>query len=125
MGYNVCLALMLFILKVFESQDVWLVEFYSGRCGSCQEFAPVWESIEATVQTIRLGKSRQNMSFSHNSNRIVLPHFPLGKLDIDVDANMKLADALGVLEEGLPNIQLFTSKHGRNAIMTGKVFVSN
>ena len=31
--------------KVLSSGRVWLLEFYSNRCGSCQEFKPTFESV--------------------------------------------------------------------------------
>jgi len=58
--------------KVVRSPDVWLVEFQSPRCGSCQEMAPVWNEFAA-----RNGK-----------------YVRLGQVSIDTDEGMELAPAL-------------------------------
>ena len=46
-------------LKEFETQiinhpsnHVYLVEFYSPMCGSCEEFKPVWNQLESSVKDI-------------------------------------------------------------------------
>jgi thiol-disulfide isomerase/thioredoxin len=70
-------------------ERVFMVEFYSAMCGSCQEFAPTWAKLEKASKNI-----------------------VTAKLDIDEPDVMAIADALGVLEEGLPNIRLFTEANG-------------
>lgn len=42
-----------------------------------------------------------------------------GKINIDEQAGMKLAESLGVLDEGLPNIRLFTSSDKGVSILKG------
>lgn len=70
---------------VINSDEAWLVEFYSPMCGSCSEFATSWDKIE------------KNFKASIST----------GKVNIDKKENMKLAQDLGVLDEGLPNVRLF------------------
>jgi hypothetical protein len=45
---------------------------------------------------------------------------PVGKINIDEQNGMKLAESLGVLDEGLPNIRLFTAKDKGISILKGK-----
>lgn len=68
--------------KVVRSPDVWLVEFQSPRCGSCQEMAPVWNEFAS-----RNGK-----------------YVRLGQVSIDTDEGMELAQRFGVIEHGIPSI---------------------
>ena len=35
---------------VVDSKEVYLVEFYSGMCGSCKEFSPIWNEVAASLQ---------------------------------------------------------------------------
>lgn len=70
-----------------------LVEFYSGMCGSCKEFAPTWTKIEKAAKSIATAK-----------------------VNIDEDEGMTLAESLGVLDEGLPNIRLFNSLSNKNGV---------
>lgn len=44
---------------------------------------------------------------------------PTGKINIDVKEGMEIASKLGVLDEGLPNIRLFTAKNKGISIHTG------
>ena len=79
------LAGLKFQTEVVEDSRVWIVEFFSPMCGSCQEFASIWEKVEANMKTIRVGK-----------------------INIDDPNGAALAKSLGVLEEGVPNIRLFS-----------------
>ena len=72
--------------NVVLSERVWLVEFYSDRCGSCKEFVPEWTRLEKQLVSIATGK-----------------------INIDEAEGMKLAQTFGVLDEGLPAILLFFS----------------
>ena len=69
---------------VVLDDNVWMVEFYSSMCGSCQEFAPTWQKLESMV-----------------------PGVQTGKINIDQKEGMKLAEELGVLSEGIPNVRVF------------------
>jgi thioredoxin-like negative regulator of GroEL len=81
--------------EVLQDERAWLVEFYSPMCGSCQEFTPVWEGLEGSMKSL-----------------------VLGKVNIDIPEGAKLADKLGVLEQGIPNVQLFAGSM-RETIMAG------
>lgn len=70
---------------VIEDGRVWVVEFYSGMCGSCQEFAPTWTRIEDSLKSIATGK-----------------------INIDKKPGMQLAESLGVLEQGIPHVRMFS-----------------
>ncbi len=72
--------------EVMEDERVFMVEFYSGMCGSCREFSPTWTKLENVAKNIATTK-----------------------VNIDEPDGMEFAKKLGVLEEGLPNIRLFTS----------------
>lgn len=74
--------------EVVNSDEAWLVEFYSPMCGSCSEFSPSWDKIEKNFKS----------------------SLSIGKVNIDKKENMKLAEDLGVLDEGLPNVRLFNKK---------------
>ena len=70
---------------VIKDSKVWLLEFYSGMCGSCKEFAPVWNKLENTLQS----------------------SISLGKINIDDKKGLKIAEWLGALDEGIPHLRLF------------------
>ena len=42
--------------NVLDDEKVWLVEFYSTRCGGCVEFSDTWTKIEASMQSIATTK---------------------------------------------------------------------
>ena len=67
---------------VLASDDAWIVEFQSPRCGSCQEMAPVWGQ------------------FVERNKR----HVRFGQVNIDTDEGMELARSSGVIEHGIPSI---------------------
>ena len=69
--------------NVIEDDRVWLVEFYSGMCGSCKEFAPTWDRIEMSLNDVLKTK-----------------------VNIDKKGGMEVAQYMGALEEGLPNVRL-------------------
>ena len=75
--------------EVLADERVFMVEFYSGMCGSCQEFAPTWAKLEKAAKNVATAK-----------------------VNIDEEEGMKFAQKVGVLDEGLPNIRLFTSTAG-------------
>jgi thioredoxin-like negative regulator of GroEL len=69
--------------NVIEDDRAWIVEFYSGMCGSCKEFAPTWDRIEMTLNDVLKTK-----------------------VNIDQKGGMEVAQYMGALEEGLPNVRL-------------------
>ena len=73
--------------KVLVDKRVWLVEFFSGMCGSCQEFAPEWKKLEeAVVSSIKLGQ-----------------------VNIDTKEGLHIAQSLGALDD-IPCVMIFTKK---------------
>lgn len=89
-----------FTTTVLASPFVSLVEFHSGLCGSCAEFAPTWEELSwgpllAGVQFVRV--------------------------DIDEEPNLRLAAGRGLLDDGVPCIVLFSEADDQvgHIIMTG------
>lgn len=86
--------------KVLEDDRVWLLEFYSPMCGSCTEFSPTWSKLETSAKSI-----------------------VTSKVNIDDKAGMELAKALGVLEEGLPGVRIFTSKTGNGISIVAGIHI--
>jgi len=70
---------------VMQDPRVFCIEFYSSMCGSCTEFAPTWATLEGKMTSV-----------------------VTAKVNIDEKSGMALAQKLGVLDEGLPNIRLFS-----------------
>ena len=78
---------------VVQSLETWVLEYYSPRCGTCAELAPLYAELAR-----------------RHGERL---HF--GGVDIDTDAGMALAQRLDVLSEGVPSIKAYTalgSQHG-------------
>jgi thiol-disulfide isomerase/thioredoxin len=73
-----------FDTEVLNSDKVWVVEFYSGMCGSCKEFSPVFQQLKSSMNNL---------------------HF--GEINIDKTDGMKVAERVGALEEGIPNVRIF------------------
>lgn len=65
-----------------------VVKFYSDMCGSCKEFTPTWLKLQTQLE------------------RFVV----FGAVNIDTKSGNQLAKELGVLDEGLPNVRIFTSR---------------
>ncbi len=95
---------------VVDDLRVWVVEFYSPMCGSCQEFASIWDKVDKNMKSILTGK-----------------------VNIDETEGAALAKKLGVLDEGLPNIRLFNkvgdskgvSIMNGDSMLTAKAIMSN
>lgn len=73
-----------FETQVLTSERVWVVKIYSAMCGSCQEFAPTWDKLKGSVDSVEFGE-----------------------LSIDQPEGMKIAEALGALNDGIPNVMVF------------------
>ena len=82
-----------FDASVISDDRVWLVEFYSSMCGSCQEYAPVWDKISKSLKNV-----------------------VTAKINVDSKEGAKLADRLGVFAEGLPNVRLFHKQQDINGV---------
>mmetsp|Transcript_47126 Transcript_47126/g.120222 ORF Transcript_47126/g.120222 Transcript_47126/m.120222 type:complete len:174 (+) Transcript_47126:100-621(+) len=74
---------------VVADEQVWVVKFHSPRCGTCQEFAPVWRQFAAA--------EGDRASF--------------GVVDIDTKPGMDLAKRLNALEDGVPSVRVFKDPH--------------
>ena len=79
--------------QVVKSDHAWLIKFYSKMCGACNDFKPTWKKVT--------GK---------------LKDFSFGEISIDDKAGMKLAEKLGVLDEGLPNVRMFYQNGDKNGV---------
>jgi len=73
---------------ITNSNQVGMIEFYSSMCGGCTEFAPTWKRIAEKVE----------------------PFIITGKINIDDKAGLKIAQELGVLDDGVPHIRIFNRK---------------
>ena len=62
-----------FDAAVLTNEHVTAVKFYSSMCGSCKDFAPIWDEFEAAMKG----------------------HLTFGVVDIDKPAGMKLASDMG------------------------------
>jgi protein disulfide-isomerase A6 len=108
LAFLICLSLLSFVnltainldtdnynQEVSNSGDVWLIEYFSKRCGTCQEFEPIWKNVVSKLENIKIGR-----------------------VDIDEIKGMKLAQKLNILEEGIPNVKMIF-KGKQTTIMTG------
>lgn len=77
----------LFKKNVTDDNRIWLVEFYSTRCGGCKEFSPTWDKIAASMKSLRTTK-----------------------VNIEEAGGMAIAKEMKVLSEGIPNVRIFKSK---------------
>lgn len=94
-----------FASTVVDDERVWLVEFYSAMCGGCQEFEPTWIRLETYLTSIATGR-----------------------INIDDKLGMKLAAKLGVLDDGVPHVRLFTKRNdikGLSLIKGGLAYLTN
>ena len=41
---------------VRNTNDIWLLEFYSERCGTCQEFEPTWKKVVPKINGVKIGR---------------------------------------------------------------------
>eukprot|EP01063_Lacrimia_lanifica_P025787 TRINITY_DN3376_c0_g4_i1.p1 TRINITY_DN3376_c0_g4~~TRINITY_DN3376_c0_g4_i1.p1 ORF type:complete len:270 (+),score=160.35 TRINITY_DN3376_c0_g4_i1:65-874(+) len=83
---------------VMEPKEVVAVEFYSGMCGSCKEFAPVWDKYAKNDAPCKTAK-----------------------VNIDDAGGRAIADKLGIMEEGIPNVRVFTGDSQGVSITKGDV----
>eukprot|EP00622_Pseudochattonella_farcimen_P001923 FR736743.1.p1 GENE.FR736743.1~~FR736743.1.p1 ORF type:complete len:178 (+),score=24.45 FR736743.1:55-534(+) len=96
---------------VANSQDTFVIEYYSKMCGSCKEFEPAWHEITAGLQTT---------SMKHSGVRTA-------RCSIDTKDGMKLAKDQGVLNKGIPAVQIIQGKANKTTnlkselVMAGKI----
>jgi thioredoxin-like negative regulator of GroEL len=89
-GPGMSLDVFNFESAVGSSKEAWLVEVGSAKCGSCLQFAPTWASIV------------QNFGTEVN----------MGAVNIDEADGMKLAQQLGALSRGIPQLIFFGKDDG-------------
>lgn len=67
---------------VLNSKKQWVILFHSPKCQSCQEFSSNWNTILESIEKAEFGI-----------------------VDVEDAKGNKLAEELGVLNEGIPNIK--------------------
>lgn len=77
-----------FLKLIVRSGESWLVEFFDPKCSSCQAFRPVWKELTSRPWAHQLR---------------------FATVSVGTNAGMELAKHLGILTQGLPNVQLFLS----------------
>jgi thioredoxin-like negative regulator of GroEL len=85
--------------KVQSEKKAYLIEFYSRMCGSCKEFAPAWHVMAQSATKWQIAPARVN---------------------IDDQKGMALAEKLGILEHGIPTVQLMRPDGELSKIMGGE-----
>lgn len=84
---------------VVNSDKVWILEYYSDKCGSCKEFLPTWHEVSKSMSGLKLGR-----------------------VNIDNKKGMKLAKDHGILNRGIPAVRVIHNKRGDgDIIMAGKL----
>jgi len=73
--------------QLLADERVVVVEFMSSMCGSCKEFAPIFETFSASVKSAIVAK-----------------------IDIDNPDGLAIAQSTGALEQGIPAVAVFASK---------------
>lgn len=86
-----------FLPCVKDSATPWLVEFHSELCSTCQAFQSTWWELTALLR------------------EEAPPGLRCGRIGIDKEDGVKLADAEGTLQEGVPNIYLYPGR-GRPSV---------
>merc|ERR1712232_520595 len=70
---------------IVSSDEVHLVEFYHPKCGTCAQFGPIFAALAEQM--------RNSM--------------PVRKVSVETRRGEKVAEEIGVAEEGIPNVRLF------------------
>ncbi len=84
--------------QVLASPEVWVVEYYSSRCGSCVQFEKTWDEVTSTLKKVKVGR-----------------------VNIENKGGMELAERFGVLDSGIPNVRVVHGKSGQQKeIMNGE-----
>ena len=78
------------------SKEFWLIEFYSEKCSTCQEFASVWVKLTKQVKYLKIGR-----------------------VNIDLPKGLNLATKINALDNGIPCIRLYYGKDKFDDIMIG------
>ena len=78
------------------SKEIYLVEFYSEKCSTCQEFSSIWDSLIKNINYIKIGR-----------------------VNIDEQKGLNLAMKLNALDNGIPCIRLDFGNNNYEEIMIG------
>ena len=71
-----------------SSKEFWLIEFYSEKCSTCQEFASIWTKLANQVKYLKIGR-----------------------VNIDLPKGLNLATKINALDNGIPCIRLYYGNH--------------
>ena len=78
------------------SKEFWLIEFYSEKCSTCQEFSSIWVKLTKQVKYLKIGR-----------------------VNIDFPKGLNLATKIKALDNGIPCIRLYYGKNKFEDIMIG------
>ena len=82
--------------EINSSKEIWLVEFYSGKCSTCKEFSSIWDKLVKDINYINIGR-----------------------VNIDEQKGLNLATKLNALDNGIPCVRLDLGKNNYEDIMIG------
>ena len=82
--------------EVNLSKEIWLIEFYSEKCGTCKEFYPIWIELTKNINYLKIGR-----------------------VNIDNEKGLNIASRLNALENGIPCVKLNYGKDKIEDIMIG------
>jgi len=93
--------------KIYNSKNVWIVEFYSSWCGHCHAFAPTWKKFAKQIQSWKNTVSVGVIDCAEDRNLDTCRHyeiqsFPTVKL---FDASLKNKSDFGVTFKGQKTIK--------------------
>jgi len=81
-----------FMEQIVSSKNAFVVEFYSEMCGTCQEFAPTWQKLIASLSA---------KLYLFNAKL----HFV--KVKVDTDNGRALAELSGAFRDGIPSVKVY------------------
>ena len=76
-----------------QKKNALLLEFYSEMCGSCKAFTPKLEGLHKKIVTDK-------------------EDIPVYKVNIDENVGMQLANQQNALEDGIPNLRIYSLDAG-------------
>ena len=85
-----------FTSTVIKSANIWIIEYYSEMCGTCQEFYETWNSLTKSFEGVKFGR-----------------------VNIDDKKGMELAKQEKALENAIPAVRLIYGKNKYFNIMIG------
>ena len=85
-----------FTSTVIKSPNIWIIEYYSEMCGTCQEFYETWNSLTKSFEGVKFGR-----------------------VNIDDKKGMELAKQEKALDNAIPAVRLIYGKNKYFNIMIG------